>query len=360
MPQPKKVLIIDDSALVREFLKETFEADPDLMVVGTASDPYFAREKVVKFRPDVITLDIEMPRMDGLTFLGKLMDAYPTPVVMFSSHTASGAKATLDALALGAVDFVTKPKSGLASSLPSLKEELLEKVKAAAGVRVSKLKDHARLEKLPEGVMAGDEVVSTLVYRPKVSKARGDEKVVVLGASTGGTVAIENVLVTLPAESPPLAIVQHMPVHFTKAFADRLDAHCQVSVQEAQNGQRLNQGLVLIAPGGKHMLLQHDRSGYFVEVREGPLVNRHRPSVDVLFRSAVHSAGPNALAILMTGMGNDGAAGLFELKNAGAKTIAQDEVTSVVYGMPKAAVDMGAVDLILPLGKIARAILDFT
>ena len=353
-----EVLIVDDSALVREFLRETLESDPRIRVIGAASDPYKARDAILKRQPDVITLDIEMPRMDGLTFLGKLMKSRPTPVVMFSSFTESGAKATLEALSLGAVDFLAKPKSNLISSLPALKSELIEKVKAAAGVKVKPMKpSRFHNTAAPPPKLGASAVVPDSVLAAPAKP--GANKIIVLGASTGGTVAIERILIKLPIATAPIAIVQHMPVHFTKAFADRLNDRCRVTVQEAVNGQPLGPGQVLIAPGGKHMLLQKNGAGYRVEVKDGPPVNRHRPSVDVLFRSAVHSAGPNALAVLLTGMGDDGAAGLLELKNSGAKTIAQDEASCVVYGMPKAAVDLGAAELVLPLDQIPKALGNF-
>ena len=354
MDKKTRILIVDDSALIREFLRETFEADPDLTVVGAAADPFFAREKVVKLHPDVITLDVEMPRMDGLTFLGKLMAARPTPVVMFSSHTAAGAKATMEALALGAVDFVAKPKSNLAATLPSLREELIEKVRAAGGVKATKLRPQS-----PQPAAPPPLVSSTVRGLARQKKKSGD-RLVAIGASTGGTVAIEAVLAALPADVPPTAVVQHMPPHFTKAFADRLNGKCRMEIQEAASGQRLEEGLVLIAPGGLQMLLQRDRRGYFVEVKDAPPVNRHKPSVDVLFRSAAHSAGPKALGIIMTGMGADGAQGLLEMKKAGAETVAQDEATSIVYGMPREAAALGAVDHILPLQKIPRTIEEYS
>ncbi len=363
MAAPKKVLIIDDSALVREFLHQTLDSDPSLKVVGAAADPIFARDKIKKLQPDVITLDIEMPRMDGLTFLKRLMAAHPIPVVMFSSHTEAGAAATLEALAAGAVDFVAKPKHNLVAALPQLKQELIEKVKSAAQAKIRpRLKPIAPRPKpvasrpTPSLQRYSAEAV---VPKPKraAAVAPSKDKVVVIGASTGGTVALEEILTALPAHTPPIAVVQHMPPHFTKAFANRLNEFCAMEIAEAVNGQRLTPGLVLIAPGGSHMLLQRDASGYLVEVKDGPPVNRHKPSVDVLFRSAVNSAGPNALGILLTGMGDDGAKGLKELHDAGAKTIAQDEATSVVYGMPRVAVELGAADVVLPLSKMPQNIL---
>lgn len=352
METKTRIFIIDDSALIREFLRETFKTDPDLTVVGAAPDPIVAREKIIKLKPDVITLDVEMPRLDGLTFLRKLMAAHPVPVVMFSSHTQTGAKATVEALALGAVDFVAKPTSNLVASLPSLQEELIEKVKAAGKIKAVKL----RLK--PSQPAAKPSSLSSVV-QDLARRKKDHEKLLAIGASTGGTVAIETVLSALSADIPPTAIVQHMPPHFTKAFADRLNDKCRMEVQEAASGQRLKEGTVLIAPGGLQMLLQRDGAGYFVEVKDGPPVNRHKPSVDVLFRSVAHSAGPKALGIILTGMGNDGAQGLLEMKKAGAETIAQDEATSIVYGMPKEAAALGAVDQILPLAKIPQAIEEY-
>lgn len=349
---PIKVLIVDDSAMIREFLRSTLEAQPDISVIGTAADPYFARDKFMKSRPDVITLDIEMPRMDGLTFLQKLMAVHPTPVVMFSSHTIKGAETTLKALNLGAVDFVTKPSSNLRESLPELAQEIVEKVRTAAGARLRRQPLQIADLGVPERVEV-DEVLG-ITKRPPRS---GGPMVVLMGASTGGTVALEEVLCRLPLDSPPIAIVQHMPEHFTEAFARRLNEKAQVEVMEASDGQLLPPGRVLIAPGGRHMLLEKSAGGYFVRVKDGPRVNRHKPSVDVLFRSGVNTAGPNCTAIIFTGMGNDGAKGMLELHQVGAYTLAQNEETCTVYGMPKAAVTMGAVERVVPLDRMAPLIM---
>ncbi len=353
MPDPIKVLIVDDSAMVREFLRKILDAEPDITVVGTAADPYFARDKILKYKPDVITLDIEMPRMDGLTFLEKLMAARPTPVVMVSSLTQKGAEATLKALQLGAVDFVAKPTKNVAQELPKLRQEIVEKVRAAAKAKLRK-PGAVLLEKLkvPPKVE-----VDAVVKAAKVPPRPGGPMVVLIGASTGGTVALEEVLCRLPADSPPIAIVQHMPEHFTAAFASRLNEKTQITVVEGAEGMKLPPGTAIIAPGGKHMLLERGAQGYYVKIKDGPPVNRHKPSVDVLFRSGVNSAGPNAVAVIMTGMGNDGAKGMKELHDVGAYTIAQDEATCTVYGMPKAAVELGAVDRIVPLDKIAPLII---
>ena len=347
-----KVLIVDDSAMIREFLRKTLSSQPDLEVMGTASDPYIARDKIVRERPDVITLDIEMPRMDGLTFLQKLMSARPTPVVMFSSHTQAGARATLKALELGAVDFVAKPTHNLKEALPELAQEIVEKVRTAARVKVRPRRALAPSQlKVPEKVE-----VDRVVKLTKTPPRPGGPMVVLIGSSTGGTVALEQVLTRLPADSPPIAIVQHMPQAFTAAFAERLDGKCHISVREGTQGMMLKPGLAIIAPGGKHMQLEGRGGGYSVSVVDGPRVNRHKPSVDVLFRSGVNSAGPNAVAVIMTGMGDDGARGMKDLHDVGAFTIGQDEETCTVYGMPKAAKNLGAVDREVPLDRIAPLI----
>ncbi|MBI5524372.1 MAG: chemotaxis response regulator protein-glutamate methylesterase [Desulfarculus sp.] len=347
MAQIIKVLVVDDSALIREFLRSTLATQPD-MRVATAADPYLARDKILRERPDVITLDIEMPRMDGLTFLHKLMAAYPTPVVMFSSRTQSGAEATMKALALGAVDFVAKPALNLREKLPALASEIVEKVRAAAGAQVR------RHQVSPEALRVPDKIeVDQVVALTKSPPRPGGPQVVLMGASTGGTVALEQVLCRLPADSPPIAVVQHMPEHFTLAFANRLNDRAQINIAEAKDGLLLSPGHCLIAAGGRHLLLERGAGGYVARVKDGPPVNRHKPSVDVLFRSAVGAAGPNAVAVIMTGMGDDGAKGMKDLHDAGALTIAQNEETCTVYGMPKMAVQMGAADRVVPLERIA-------
>ncbi len=347
MAGPIKVLVVDDSALIREFMRATLSAQPD-MAVTTANDPYVARDRVLRERPDVITLDIEMPRMDGLTFLQKLMAAYPTPVVMFSSHTRDGAEATIKALGLGAVDFVAKPTQNLRELLPALALEIVEKVRAAAGARVRRTPVSLENLQVPQKVEV-DQVVALAKSPPRP----GGPQVVLMGASTGGTVALEQVLCRLPADSPPIAVVQHMPEHFTLAFANRLNSLAQIKVAEATDGLLLPPGQCFIAPGGRHMLLERGAGGYVVRVKDGPPVNRHKPSVDVLFRSAVGGVGPNAVAIIMTGLGDDGAKGMKDLHDVGALTIAQNEETCTVYGMPKMAVQLGAADRIVPLERIA-------
>lgn len=346
------VLIVDDSAMIREFLRVTLEAEPDINVVATAADAFIARDKFLKYRPDVITLDIEMPRMNGLDFLQKLMAAHPTPVVMFSSQTQEGAEATITSLALGAVDFVPKPRNTLRENLESLSELIVNKVRIAANAKIKPRRKSLLDSQIPPKVMVG-EVVSLSNVPPR----KGGPFVVLMGASTGGTVALEEVLCALPPQCPPIAVVQHMPEKFTEAFAKRLNEKSHIIISEARNGQPLMPGHCVIAPGGRHLLIEHNNKGFYVTVKDGPPVNRHKPSVDVLFRSGVNSAGPNAMAVIMTGMGDDGARGLNELRKTGAFTIAQNEETCVVYGMPRAAVEIGAADRIVPLEAIAPLIM---
>jgi two-component system chemotaxis response regulator CheB len=343
-----KILVIDDSAVVREFMRGIINKQRDMEVVATASDPYVARDKFIKLKPDVLTLDIQMPRMDGLTFLKKLMAAHPTPVLMISSHTQKGSQAALQALRLGAVDFVGKPSHPTPESLAELEHEIVEKVRAAAGAKVKKkLRDPSSL-KVPAKYEV-DQVVELTKTPPRP----GGPMVVLIGASTGGTIALEQVLTRIPKDAPPIAVVQHMPQHFTKTFADRLNELSELEVREAADLSPLLPGQVAIAPGGKHMLLEKGGPHYRVRVKDGPPVNRHKPSVDVLFRSGVNSAGPNAVAVILTGMGNDGAKAMNELHQAGAFTVGQNEATCTVYGMPKAAAALGAVDRVVPLENIA-------
>lgn len=343
-----KVLIVDDSAVVRQVLSASLEVDSEIEVIGVASDPVFAMEKMARQWPDVIVLDVEMPRMDGITFLKKLMAEHPTPVVICSTLTGKGSETTMQALAAGAVSIVTKPTIGLKQYLQDASEDLVYAVKAAARANVRRL---VPLHTTPK--LTADAVLPLHAQAMKQTT----DRVVAMGTSTGGTQALEAVLTRLPRVTPGIVIVQHMPEKFTEAFANRLDALCQIEVREARTGDRVMPGRALIAPGGKHMLLKRSGAQYHVEVMEGPLVNRHRPSVDVLFRSVAHCAGKNALGIIMTGMGDDGARGLNEMREAGAKTIAQDEATCVVYGMPKEAIKLGAVDSVMPLDEIAGAIL---
>ncbi len=348
-PAKIKVMVVDDSALVREFMRSAIQPRDDMTII-TANDPYQARDYILKDRPDVIILDIELPKMDGLTFLQKLMGFAPLPVIMFSSLTKRGAEATMKALSLGAVDFMAKPVSNMKDGLSAMQEELIEKIKSVAFVKVAKKK--------PLALSVPRKVDVSQVVQLKTPPRPGGPFVALLGASTGGTEALERVLLRLPATCPPIAIVQHMPEHFTLAFANRLNGKCQMKVAEASDGQLLGEGTCLIAPGGaRHMLLEKGAEGYKVRLQEAPPVNRHRPSVDVLFRSAVNSAGPNAMAIIMTGMGDDGARGMKDLHDAGAYTLAQDEKTCTVYGMPKMAVQMGGVEKIVALDDIAPAIM---
>lgn len=346
-----RVLIVDDSSVVRQALTEVFSSDPEISVIGTAPDPYVAAEEIRLEVPDVITLDVEMPRMDGLTFLRKIMTQHPMPVVICSSLTEAGAETTLRALEYGAVDVILKPRLGAREFLEENRIRLLDAVKAAARARVVKL--------LPRPERVAPKLTADAVLK----KAAPDglihttEKVVVVGASTGGTEAIRELLEDLPIDSPGMVIVQHMPEHFTKAFAQRLDGLCRVTVKEAQQNDSVIRGQVLIAPGNRHTLLKRSGARYFVEVKDGPLVCRHRPSVDVLFRSAARYAGPNSVGVIMTGMGDDGAQGMLELKEAGALTIAQDEASCVVFGMPKEAIRKGGVDRVLPLAAIPALLL---
>jgi len=346
-----RVLIVDDSSVVRQALTEVLASDPEISVMGTAPDPYVAAEKIRHEVPDVITLDVEMPRMDGLTFLRKIMTQHPIPVVICSSLTEAGAVTTLRALEYGAVDIILKPRLGARQFLEENRIRLLDAVKAAARARVARIPVRAErvAPKLTADVVLKKAAPDGLIHTT--------EKVVVVGASTGGTEAIRELLEVLPIDSPGMVIVQHMPEHFTKAFAQRLNGICSVTVKEAQQNDSVIRGQVLIAPGNRHTLLKRSGARYFVEVKDGPLVCRHRPSVDVLFRSAARYAGPNAVGVIMTGMGDDGAQGMLELKEAGALTIAQDEASCVVFGMPKEAIKKGAVDRVLPLSAIPTLLL---
>jgi two-component system chemotaxis response regulator CheB len=349
--RPIRVLIVDDSAVVRQTLAEVLASDPGISVMGTAPDPYVAAEKIRAEVPDVITLDVEMPRMDGLTFLRKIMTQHPIPVVICSSLTEKGAQTTLRALEYGAVDIILKPRLGARQFLEESRIRLLDAVKAAARAQVARL--------APCAGRVAPKLTADAVLRKGAPDGliHTTEKVVVIGASTGGTEAIRELLEGLPIEAPGMVIVQHMPEHFTKAFAQRLDGLCRVSVKEAQQNDSVFPGQVLIAPGNRHTLLKRSGARYFVEVKDGPLVCRHRPSVDVLFRSAARYAGPNGVGVIMTGMGDDGAQGLLELKEAGALTIAQDEASCGVFGMPKEAIKKGAVDRVLPLSAISTSLL---
>ncbi len=351
-----KVLIVDDSAVVREVVKQVLESDPSIKVIGAAMDPLFAMEKMKVQWPDVIVLDIEMPRMDGLTFLHKIMAEHPTPVVICSTLTEKGAQATMQALAAGATSIITKPKMGLKRFLQEdASNDLVEAVKAAARANVRRLVDTTTLRR-PLDVSPKLNADAMLAPPGSVRLGQTSEQVVAIGTSTGGTQALEAVLTALPRICAGIVIVQHMPEVFTEAFAQRLNSLCQIEVLEAKNNDRVIPGRALIAPGGKHIMLKRSGAQYHVEVVEGPLVNRHRPSVDVLFRSVAKFAGKNALGIIMTGMGDDGARGLKEMRDAGAYTIGENEDTCVVYGMPKEAMKLGAVCEEIPLHQIAGKI----
>lgn len=342
-----QVLVVDDSAVVRQVVTALLTQDPEIEVMAAVADPLLAMARMATQWPDVIVLDIEMPRMDGITFLKKIMAERPTPVVICSTLTERGTETCLAALAAGAVAIITKPKIGLKQFLSDASEDLTSAVKAAAKANVRKLQVTHKLSA---------DVILPPADTTRHAMIQTTERVVALGTSTGGTQALEVVLTALPRVSPGIVIVQHMPEQFTAAFANRLNGLCQIEVKEAQNNDRVIQGRALIAPGGKHMLLRRNGAQYFVEVVDGPLVNRHRPSVDVLFRSVAKCAGANALGVIMTGMGDDGAVGLLEMRKAGAQTLAQDEKSCVVYGMPKEAFKRGAVGRFVPLELIAREI----
>ncbi len=351
-----KVMVVDDSAVVRQVVAGLLGAAPGMQVIAAVADPLLAIERLKQQWPDVIVLDVEMPRMDGITFLRKIMAERPTPVVICSTLTDKGAKTTLEALAAGAVAIVTKPRLGLKQFLNDSADELVATVRAAARANVRRI-GPSRGEAAAAG--APTKNTADVILAPGSARAmtQTTERVVAIGTSTGGTQALEEVLTALPRVCPGIVIVQHMPEKFTAAFAARLDALCHVDVREASHGDRVVPGRALIAPGGRHMLLKRSGAQYFVEVVDGPLVNRHRPSVDVMFRSVAKSAGVNALGVIMTGMGDDGAAGLLEMRNAGARTIAQDEESCVVFGMPKEAIKRGGVERTVPLGAVASEIL---
>lgn len=338
--QKIKILIVDDSAVVRKILSEELSKFPDIEVVGTAPDPFVARDKILKLQPEVITLDIEMPRMDGLTFLKKLMKHYPLPVIIVSSLTLKGSKLALEAMEIGAVDVIAKP--GGSYSVGDMSDMLAEKIRVAATANISRRYEDTTDTGKPEPIRA---------------LAETTHKVIAIGASTGGTEALKDVLTRMPPNSPGIIVVQHMPAHFTTAFAERLNSLCQVSVKEAGDNDSVTTGTVLVAPGNYHMLLRRSGARYYVEVKDGPRVHHQRPSVDILFKSTAKYAGPNSIGVILTGMGADGAEGLLEMKQAGAKTIAQDEKTCVVFGMPKEAIKLGAADKVVPLGQVAQEIL---
>ena len=349
MSKKIRVLVVDDSALMRQALTLLLQRDRQIEVVGTAADPFIAREKIKALGPDVLTLDVEMPRMDGLTFLEKLMQAHPMPVVMVSSLTEAGCETTLRALEMGAVDFITKPKVDLREHLEEIAQEVGAKIRTAAIARVT----HRRSQEIRGAQGAAGS-------RPSARSAmiRTTDRVLAVGASTGGTEALREFLAMMPADAPGIVIVQHMPEKFTRSFAERCDQLSTIRVKEAEDGDRVLVGHALIAPGNYHMALRRNGAQYFVQVHSGPPVNRHRPSVDVLFDSVADWAGRNAVGVIMTGMGADGAKGLLAMRQVGARTIAQDEATSVVFGMPKEAIELGAAEAILPLPRIANAALE--
>jgi two-component system, chemotaxis family, protein-glutamate methylesterase/glutaminase len=335
-----KVLIVDDSAIVRKILAEELAKYPDIEVVGVAPDPFVARDKIVTLKPDVLTLDIEMPRMDGLTFLRKLMTYYPLPTIIVSSLTPKGGKLTLEALDIGAVDVIAKP--GAAYTVGDMSSSLVEKIRVASRVRLS------RKEK-PDSVARGE-------AEPIRALAQTSHKVIAIGASTGGTEALKQVLIKMPPNSPGIIIVQHMPANFTTAFAERLNGLCQITVKEAADNDSVTTGTALVAPGNYHMILRRSGARYYVEIKTGPMVHHQRPAVDVLFKSTAKYAGANSIGVILTGMGADGAEGMLEMKKMGAATIAQDEKSCVVFGMPKEAIKLNAVDYVMPLDQIASQI----
>ncbi len=352
--KPIKVMIVDDSAVVRQVLSSVLASDPAIQVIGTAADPLFALDKMQREWPDVIVLDVEMPRMDGITFLRKLMSERPTPVVICSTLTEKGAATTMQALAAGAVSIVTKPQASLSKFLVNASDDLVNAVKAAARANVRSL---AKNKAVPAAPVQGKLSADVILPPGQGAMARTTERVVAIGTSTGGTQALEYILTRLPRVCPALVIVQHMPERFTAAFAERLNGLCELEVLEARHGDRVLPGRALIAPGGRHLLLKRSGAQYQVEVVDGPPVSRHKPSVDVLFRSTARAAGANATGIIMTGMGDDGARGLREMHEAGALTLGQDEASCVVYGMPREAMKLGAVSREISLEQIPAAIL---
>jgi two-component system chemotaxis response regulator CheB len=349
-----KVFVIDDSALVRKVFQAMLEQDGSIEVIGVASDPIFAMGKMVEQWPDVVLLDVEMPRMDGITFLRKIMAERPTPVVICSTLTEAGAQTTMQALAAGAVSIIAKPKLGLKSFLEDGSGDVVQAVKAAARANLRNL---ATSQKAPLTV-APKLNADAMLPQASAAMKQTTEHIIAIGTSTGGTQALETVLTALPRMCPGIVIVQHMPEKFTASFAERLNQLCAIEVREARNNDRIVPGLALIAPGGRHLLVKRSGAQYYTEVKDGPLVSRHRPSVDVLFRSIAREAGANAVGIIMTGMGDDGAQGLWEMSQAGAHTIAQDEASCVVFGMPKEAIRRGGINEVIGLQQIPARIIE--
>ena len=346
-----KVLIVDDSSVVRQTMSEILTSDPDIEVMAVASDPYIAAQKMKKEAPDVMTLDIEMPRMDGITFLQKIMNQHPIPIVICSSVAAGGSENALRAMEYGAVEIIEKPKMGTQQFLEESKIRVCDAVKAAA---------RAKVKPVRAGLHVVEKKLSADAVIEKATKTRviqTTEKIVMVGASTGGTEALRIFLEAMPLDCPGIVIVQHMPENFTRAFSERLNGICRIEVKEAADGDSVLRGRALIAPGNRHLILKRSGARYYTQIKEGPLVSRHRPSVDVLFRSAARYAGSNVVGVIMTGMGDDGAKGMLEMKEAGSYNIAQDEATSVVFGMPQEAIKLGGIDKVYPLDKIAGAVL---
>ena len=346
-----RVLTVDDSALMRQVLASLLSKDPGIEVIGSAPDPFIAREKIKALNPDVITLDVEMPKMDGLTFLEKLMRGHPMPVVMVSSLTEAGCQTTLRALELGAVDFIAKPKIDLREGMEEIAQDLIDKVKAAAQAKVKGKGVGSRGELEPLASRPAPLVSSAMI--------KTTDTIIAIGSSTGGTEAVKDVLIALPPNTPPILITQHMPERFTKTWADRMNSLCRISVKEAEDGDNVLPGHALVAPGGYHMTLVRSGARYSVRINQDPPVNRHRPSVDVMFDSVAQYAGANTIGVILTGMGGDGANGMLGMKQAGAYTIAQDEASCVVFGMPKEAIKLGGVDKVLPLEEIPAAIVNY-